>query len=79
LYLELAAVSATVCLAVASIQRLVGMGSFPKPRQLSDRRVAWLVREVEEWAEGRPMSDLPPPSNTSRQKATASSEAHTED
>ncbi|MFJ1471567.1 helix-turn-helix transcriptional regulator [Massilia orientalis] len=64
---------------MATIQRLVRTGSFPRPRQLSDRRVAWLVREIEEWAEGRPTSDLPPPLNTSKQKAAVSRQAHSED
>ncbi|WP_084416302.1 helix-turn-helix transcriptional regulator [Massilia alkalitolerans] len=66
LYLELEAVAGVVALAATTVQRLVRQGEFPKPRQLSGRRVAWLVREVEEWAEQRPVSDLPPPSNTSR-------------
>lgn len=65
LYLELNAVAGAVSLAATTIQRLVREGGFPAPRQLSGRRVAWLVREVEEWAEARPISDLPPPENTS--------------
>ncbi|UKI11834.1 hypothetical protein ACLUPT_11990 [Variovorax sp. SCN45] len=36
---------------------------------LSGRRVAWLVREVEAWAESRPVSNLPPPPNTGARKA----------
>jgi prophage regulatory protein len=76
LYLELEAVAATIGLAAATIQRLVRTGSFPKPRQLSDRRVAWLVRELEDWAENRPVSDLLPPSNTSRLKTEALGNAH---
>lgn len=66
IYLELEAVAGAVALAASTIQRLVRENAFPKPRQLSGRRVAWLVREVEEWAEGRPISALPPPTNTSR-------------
>lgn len=66
IYLELDAVAGAVALAASTVQRLVREGAFPKPRQLSGRRVAWLVREVEEWAEARPVSDLPPPPNTSR-------------
>jgi prophage regulatory protein len=66
IYLELDAVAGAVALAASTVQRLVREGAFPKPRQLSGRRVAWLVREVEEWAEKRPISDLPPPSNSSR-------------
>lgn len=64
LYLELDAVAGAVALAATTIQRLVREGSFPRPRQLSGRRVAWLVREVEEWAEQRPVSDIAPPANT---------------
>lgn len=64
LYLELQAVAEAVALAPTTIQRLVREEEFPKPRQLSGRRVAWLVREVEEWAEQRPVSDLAPPDNT---------------
>ena len=40
---------------------LVKNGEFPQPRKTSDRRVAWLLREIEEWAESRPIADLPPP------------------
>ena len=70
LYLELDAVASVVALAATTIQRLVREGEFPKPRQLSGRRVGWLVREVEEWAETRPISDLAPPANTSRKLAS---------
>jgi prophage regulatory protein len=42
----------------------VRKGEFPKPRQLSARRVAYLVREVDEWLESRPVSDQPPPPNS---------------
>lgn len=66
IYLELEAVADAVALAASTVQRLVREGAFPKPRQLSGRRVGWLVREIEEWAEARPISDLPPPANTSR-------------
>lgn len=66
IYLELEAVAGAVALASSTVQRLVRENAFPKPRQLSGRRVAWLVREVEEWAEGRPVSQLLPPPNTSQ-------------
>ncbi|WP_312488276.1 helix-turn-helix transcriptional regulator [Massilia timonae] len=68
IYLELDAVAGAVALAASTVQRLVREGAFPKPRQLSGRRVAWLVREVEEWAEERPVSDLAPPPNTSSRR-----------
>ena len=69
IYLELPAVASTVTLAEATIQKLVREGAFPAPRQLSGRRVGWLVREIEEWAENRPVSDLPPPPNTGKRKS----------
>ena len=68
IYVDLPSVASLVTLATATIQRMVREGVFPKPRQLSANRVAWLLREVEAWAEERPVSDIPPPANTSRQK-----------
>lgn len=80
IYLELEAVADAVSLATATIQRLVREGAFPRPRQLSGRRVGWLVREVEEWAEQRPVADLAPPENTGhanrRRRPTASVEGN---
>lgn len=35
--------------------------SFPKPRKISANRVGWLYREIEAWAESRPVSDIAPP------------------
>lgn len=72
IYLELDAVAGAVALASSTVQRLVREGAFPKPRQLSGRRVAWLVREIEEWAEARPVSKLLPPANTSRRQGATS-------
>ena len=65
---DLPGVANLVTLATATIQRMVREGVFPKPRQLSANRVAWLLREVEEWAEERPVSEIPPPANTSKKK-----------
>jgi len=69
LYVDLPTVADLVALSPTSVQRLVREGSFPKPRELSPRRVAWLYREVEEWAEQRPVSMLLPPDNTGGRKA----------
>lgn len=69
IYVDLPEVASLVTLATATIQRLVRENGFPRPRQLSANRVGWLLREVEAWAEERPVSDLPPPPNTSRRKA----------
>ncbi len=68
IYADLPTVAALVSLSPASIQKLVRDDEFPKPRQLSGRRVAWLVREVNEWAEARPQSEQLPPPNTSAKK-----------
>jgi prophage regulatory protein len=70
-YLDLASVCATVALEESTVKRMIREKEFPKPRQLSKRRVGWLVREVKEWSEARPVSDLPPPPNTGRKKAIA--------
>ncbi len=70
LYLDKPAVAECVALSVATIERLVRENEFPKPRVLSGRRVAWLLREVEEWAESRPASDLLPPPNTGIKRRT---------
>lgn len=67
-YVDLPTVASIVSLSETSVQKLVREEQFPKPRAVSSRRVAWLVREIEEWAEARPISDLPPPPNTSRRK-----------
>lgn len=66
IYVDLPEVASLLTLATATVQKMVREEAFPKPRQLSGRRVGWLLREVEEWAEQRPVSDLPPPPNTSR-------------
>ncbi|MNT72030.1 Prophage CP4-57 regulatory protein (AlpA) [compost metagenome] len=68
IYVDLPTVASIVALSITSVQKLVREEQFPKPRAVSSRRVAWLVREIEEWAEARPISDLPPPPNTSRRK-----------
>jgi len=38
--------------------------TFPRARQLSKRRVGYLVRELDEWLEARPVADNLPPPNT---------------
>ncbi len=69
LYVDLPTVATMVALSEASVQRQVREKDFPPPRVVSPRRVAWLVREVEQWAEARPISDLLPPPNTGTRKA----------
>ncbi|MNY51674.1 Prophage CP4-57 regulatory protein (AlpA) [compost metagenome] len=74
-YLDKEEVCEAVALSESTVEKLVRENEFPKPRMLSGRRVAWLVREVEEWAEARPVSELLPPKNTSGRKVSASSPA----
>lgn len=60
---DLETAAAFVSLSESAVLRLVREGRFPKPRQLSGRRVAYLVRELEEWVESRPVSEILPPDN----------------
>lgn len=53
-----------VALSVTTLERLQREGQFPRPRLLAGRRVGYLVRELEEWLESRPVSDQLPPHNT---------------
>jgi prophage regulatory protein len=41
---------------------------FPKVRRISAKRTGYLLREIEDWAETRPVSDLLPPPNTGAKK-----------
>jgi prophage regulatory protein len=70
IYIELPDLPSLLTLGETTIQKMVRDGTFPKPRLLSGRRVGWLLREVEEWAENRPVSELPPPPNTSRRRSS---------
>lgn len=40
-------------LSLATIYRLMQRGLFPKPLELSDHAVGWLVEDVEAWIESR--------------------------
>jgi prophage regulatory protein len=55
-------------LSKSTIEEEIRQGRFPKPRQLSGRRVGWLVSEIDAWLDSRPASDLPPPENTNAKK-----------
>jgi prophage regulatory protein len=55
-------------LSMRTIEEEIRQGRFPKPRQASRRRCVWLAREIEEWMENLPVSDLPPPENTGAKK-----------
>ena len=62
IYIDIETVAAMVAMGVSTVHKLVAAEEFPKPRQITKQRVAWLYREVLEWAEARPVSSrLPPP------------------
>lgn len=73
--LDLAATAEAVSLSKSTIQTMVSRGQFPKPRQLSAGRVAWLWRELEEWSEKRPPSEILPPANTGAKKPRSTKES----
>lgn len=58
--IDLEQVSAYLSLSTSTIEVLVRTGKFPRPRQLSGRRVAYLVKEIDEWLESRPVSQQLP-------------------
>lgn len=68
IYFDLKEVAASLSLSPTTVQKMVRQEQFPQPRLLSGRRVAWLVREVNEWAEARPVADLAPPPSTGATK-----------
>lgn len=74
IYLSKEELPDAIALSRSTIEEEIRQGRFPKPRQLSRQRVAWLLREIQEWAESRPVADAPPPPNTghsNRPHATA--------
>lgn len=51
-----------LAVSVRTFEAMVARGDAPKPRKVSSGRVAWLWRELVEFAESRPVSDhLPGP------------------
>jgi prophage regulatory protein len=63
--------AAALSISASTLERLVRGEAFPRPRLLSTGRVGWLLRELIEWAEARPASDLLPPPNTRARKPRA--------
>ena len=78
-YLDLPGVIGYTALSESTVQKMVREDQFPKPRLLSGRRVAWLVRELEAWAESRPVSGLAPPPNTGAKKRRPTSQVEHQD
>lgn len=57
-----------LAMSIKTFERGVQKGEIPKPRQLSAGRVGWLVSELDEWAQSRPISEILPPANTGAKK-----------
>lgn len=55
-------------LSTRMIERLIAAGAFPKPRKIGAHTARYLVRELEEWAESLPESDILPPPNCGKRK-----------
>jgi prophage regulatory protein len=68
LFIKREALPALVALSISTIEEEIRQGRFPRPRKLSGNRVGWLLRELEAWAESRPVSEQPPPPNTGAPK-----------
>jgi predicted DNA-binding transcriptional regulator AlpA len=68
-FYDLPTVAHVVSLSTGNVQALVRAGDFPKPRALSARRVGWLAREIDEWAESRPVAKMLPPVNAGMRNA----------
>lgn len=66
--LDIRATAQMLAVSVSTVERLVRVGDFPKPRKVSGRRVVYLVDEVRGWLAARPVSDLLPPPNTGAPK-----------
>ncbi len=75
-YLEKGDAAQYLSISESTLERLVRQRDLPQPRLLSGRRTAYLVRELDEWAESRPVSNLPPPSNTGNRRARDNDESH---
>lgn len=70
-YLPREAAAAYCSLSVSTMEEEIRTDRFPKPRQLTKRRVGWLLAELETWCADRPVSDLLPPKNTAAKKPRA--------
>lgn len=52
--------AAALGISESTLEGLVRSGELPPPRQLSPGRVGWLWRELVEYAESRPVSEMRP-------------------
>lgn len=74
-YLDRESTAVYVSLSVSVMERMIARKEFPAPRQLSDKRVGWLVRELAEWSEARPVANGLPVVNCGLRKGQAAAAA----
>lgn len=63
--IDIVTVTEVTGLSKSTVQKMIREDDFPKPRKASAQRSGWLLREIKEWAEQRPVADFLPPENTS--------------
>jgi prophage regulatory protein len=64
IFFDLPGAAEALSVSESTIQKLTREDpDFPKPRKISKNRVGYLVREIQVFAESRPVSELPPPAN----------------
>jgi prophage regulatory protein len=68
--LDLPGAAIATSLSVSTLEKLVRDGDFPKPRLLSGRRVGYLVKEIEDWCNQRPVANLLPPQHCGQRRGT---------
>lgn len=71
LFIDRESAASLAGLAVSTMEEMIRNEEFPAPRKISPKRVGWLLREIQEWAESRPVSNFLPPRNTSRKASGA--------
>ena len=56
--------AAYLSLSVQTLERMSREGTLPRPRQLSGKRVGYLIRALDAWLDARPVSQQLPPPNS---------------
>lgn len=68
IFMDLDEVVAALSISRSGVRRMLREDDFPKPRELTPRRIGWLVEEVQEWARNRPAADMLPPPNRGQRR-----------
>lgn len=66
LFVDIEDAAIIVGLSVSTVQSNIRNNDFPKARKTSRGTARYLVRELEEWAESRPIADFLPPPETAK-------------